>query len=359
MDWIKEHKTLATILGGAGVGALGLGYMLWSSYSSYDEALSSYDSTVKKLARLEGAPLYPNAENLAKKSSQVEAFRAEVDKLQKTLVNLQPKIEPISDTAFQAKLKTMMSETRKKAAVGQQVNEIIDPAKKNENSMLPKDFSFGFETYVNTLPSADVVNDLNDYLDAVNGVVQLALDNGVKKITALDRTPLAKEKGSASAKAPEAASADSFIQGNAAKDKAPAVVVAEAIEARTLKMTIVGDQPAIQAVINGLASASVMHHFTVLKLIRIENDKLTGPARGMAVPSAAPASGTSVVNDPTAEPQPVDPNAPPTPAGPEVIAAPKPLPDDAVVVMGSENLHVHLEIDIMNYSAPATASDGK
>jgi len=354
MDWIKEHKTLATILGGAGVGALGLGYMLWSSYSSYGEAVSSYDSTVKKLARLEGSPLYPNADNLAKKSAQVEAFRAEVDKLQKTLVNLQPKTEPISDTAFQAKLKTMMSETRKKAAIGQQANEIIDPDKKTENSMLPKDFAFGFETYVNTLPSASVVNDLNDYLDAVNGVVQLALDNGVKKITALERSPLAKEKGASATKVVETASTDSFIQGNAAKSSSAAApaAVEEAIETRKLKMTIVGDQPAVQAVINGLASASIMHHFTVLRLIRIENDKLIGPARGVLATKAKDPQ------DQPDEPKTLDPNAPPAPAGPEVITAPKPQPDDAIVVMGNENLHVHLEIDIMNYSAPSTAKAG-
>ena len=35
MDWIKEHKTLAAILGGAGVGALGLGYMLWSAWETF------------------------------------------------------------------------------------------------------------------------------------------------------------------------------------------------------------------------------------------------------------------------------------------------------------------------------------
>ncbi len=341
MDWIKENKTLAAILGVSGIGAMGLAVLLWLSYSSYSEGLEAYDGAVKKLGRIESAPLYPSKENVTAKGELVQAFKGEVEKLQNTLLNLQPEVKPTSDTEFQAKLKQRMSETRQSAG-----------ASGTDAGKIPKNFAFGFDLYTSSLPPAAAANELNDYFDAVHSIVELALDSGVKKIESLTRSDIDLEKSSA-AVAPAPAASDSFMDPKGTKSKgkskageATAAPVAKVIERRRVQLNVIGDQPAIQGLLNGLASASKILHFTVVKLLRVENAKLTGPARSAALAKQGAAGADASV----AEPSPgAEGTEPPKPAGPEVIEAPKALPSDAVVVMGDEMLHAHLEIDIIKY----------
>ncbi len=339
MDWIKEHKTLSGILGVILAGFIALAVMLWGSYSAYAEALETHGNTDKKLGRLESLPLYPNKENLDAKSQLVSQYEAEVTKLQKTLLNLQPPLVEISETDFQAKLKQRMAETRQKAGANE------------ETSRIPKNFAFGFDIYVNSLPAAGTAKDLNDYLDGVDAIVQLALDSGVKKIDSLTRSDLPSEKGGA-ASAPTQSSTSSFVKpapSSSAAGRKPAAEEApktQVVERRQVTMKVVADQGPLQALLNGLASASKMHYFTVVRVLRIENEKMDGPSRALSVPAktetAPPATGLGAISDPEAVEA-------PKPAGPEVVIAPAAAPVDAIAVMGQEQLHAYLEIDIVRY----------
>jgi hypothetical protein len=339
MDWIKEHKTLSGLLGVIIAGFIALAVMLWGSYGAYGEALDAYSTTDKKLNRLESAPLYPNQENLTAKKQLVEEYEGEVRKLQSTLLNLQPPIADISETDFQAKLKQRMAETRQKAGLNE------------DTSRIPKNFAFGFDVYVNSLPASGTAKDLNDYLDAVDAIVQLALDSGVKKIDTLTRSDLASEKGGGAA-APAPSTTSSFVNppSTSGSKKAASAVEpppAQVVERRQVQMKVVADQGPLQALLNGLASASKMHYFTVVRVLRLENEKMEGPSRALAAPpkpdpDAVPeaSSLSSDGESSTAEAK---------PAGPEVIVAPTAAPLDAVAVMGRESLHAHLEIDIIRY----------
>lgn len=353
MDWIKEHKTLAGILGVIMAGFIGLGVMLWGSYSSYTEALETYSTTDKKLGRLESLPLYPNKENLDAKTQLVEQYAAEVGKLQKTLLNLQPPIAEMSETDFQAKLKQRMAETRQKAGANE------------ETSRIPKNFAFGFDVYVNSLPTAGTAKDLNDYLDAVDSIVQLALDSGVKKIDTLTRSDLPSERAGASA-APAPSAPSSFVvkSNTSSSGRKPAAAEepppAQVVERRQVQMKVIGDQGPLQALLNGLASASKMHYFTVVRVVRIENEKMDGPSRALTAPAKPDPSSVAAPEGPGFIPNPDESAEAPKPAGPEVLTPPAAAPLDAVAVMGQEMLHAHLEIDIVRYlPAGATASAEK
>lgn len=349
MDWIKEHKTLAAILGVVMAGVIGLGVLLWGSYGSYGAALEEYDATFKKLGRLESAPLYPNKENLAAKQQLVEQYGKEVKKLQTTLLNLQPEVKDISETDFQAKLKQRITETRQKAGGATE-----------ESSRIPKNFAFGFDAYLNALPSAGTAKDLNDYLDSVDAIVQLALDSGVKKIESLTRSDLDSEKtGAAAAPKPES-TASSFVKGTTssakgkdAKAAAATPPPAKVVERRQVQLKVIGDQGPMRALLNGLASASKMHYFTVVKVLRVENQKMDGPSRAVSAPvrEETPVAPTTDGTTPEGEAK---------PAGPEVLVAPSAAQPDAVAVMGQEDLHAYLEIDVIRYlSSPETASAAK
>ncbi|MBL9118239.1 MAG: Amuc_1100 family pilus-like protein [Verrucomicrobiaceae bacterium] len=347
MDWIKEHKTLAGILGVAGAGAIGLGVMVWNSYTAYVEGLDNYDTVSKALGRIESAPLYPSKENMEKKKAMVQQFRGEVEKLQQTLLNLQPPLKDITDTDFQAKLKQRMAETRAKTG-----------STAEEGGKIPKNFAFGFDLYVNSLPPQAAAKDLNDYLDAVDSIVQMALDSGVKKITALSRSDVASEKSGASSKAAAPDSASSFMTGQttpqpSARGTKSAVAAApsatKVVERRTVKINMVADQPAFQTFMNDLASASKMLHFTVVRVLRVENDKLTGPTK--AVEDALNKENKNDTASTGASPGGAPPGGdqPAVSSGPEVLIAPKAAPADAVIVMGGEMLNVYVEIDIIKY----------
>ena len=352
MDWIRANKSLAGILGVAVAGALGLGIYLFLTYSAYSESFDSMQTLSSKIAGMEKAKLYPSEANVEKKEEKVSAYEDEVGKLGTVLLTLQKEVtsKPIRDTDFQGKLKQRISEIREKA-----------------KGSLPKDFAFGFNSYTSSLPQPDATQDLNDYLDGVDAIVTAALDSGSKSIDNLVRSEMAIEKGGGGAKvkkAPKPAPVKPVTTGKGKKKgkekvvKAP-VEITKVVERRVVTLDITTDQAPLQTFLNTLASASLMKHFTVVRVLRVENEKQEGPASKSA---ALTGSGGLNIKDKNGlvTPVPVEPEAPaadgttPAPAAPkvEVITAAKPAPPDAVKVLGGELLKAHLEIDLVRFLEP-------
>lgn len=325
MDWIRENKSLAAIVFIGLAGVLGLGFLLFQGYSAYAGSMDTYAAATGNLNRLKSAPLTPSDENLAAKEAAVKEYQGVADKLRAVLLALQPKEEPMAPTGFQAKLKSLVAETKTQAA--------------SKGARLPQDFAFGFEEYTGSLPAtADAASKLSTYLDAVHAITQLMLDSGVKVITTMERTPLEAEKGEA--KKPEPKGRPRPPQRGAQRRPAPPPPP-KVTETRTVELTAVMDQVPLQLLMNQLASPSGMPFFTVVRNLRLENDKQSGPMRSDVV---IPASfdETALENDEEDE----DPN---------VIKAAKPDPVDSVAVMGNESLRVYMEIDLVRVSPPAAA----
>jgi len=304
MDWIRENKPLAAILGVIIVGSLALGYLLYDAWSTYEETKEGYLSVGSQVAALEGARLAPTQANLEGKKKMVDDYAQVVDRLGKTLLILQPPITPIKDIEFQAKLKNKVSETRQAA---------------QSKMQLPADFAFGFEDYTKSLPVSDAAAaELSAYLDAMDELVKLFLKCNVHAVDELQRSKLAVETQAAPAQ-----------QG---QQQQP--VVAAILERRQISTVLTLDQGALQLLIGRLASPSDMPFFTNVRLLRIENQRQDGPLR------------TEVrIPKPTAPP---NPNGEAKEASDE-IKPPPPAPVDTVSVFGNEVLKVRLEIDLVKF----------
>lgn len=345
MDWIREHQKLATIVGIFVAGALALGALLFTSNSGYAGSLETFTSMAGKVAMMEKAPLYPNEENVSALDEKVTGYENEVSRLGDVLLKLQTPVVPITDTDFQAKLKQRIAEIKTKSESG---------------TKLPKDFAFGFDVYTQSLPrSPEAARELGDYFDAVDAVVVAAMDSGARSIDSLSRSDLVVEKDAPPPPKPVAVKKESNFgkkKGSAAKKAvAPPKEIAKVVERRQLKLSFTADQKALQTLTNTLSSASKMPYYTVLRIVRIENEKQIGPVRTALSTGDVPVSGSKtavVANIDT--PPPVDGAVLPKA---EVIEAAKPAPADATAVLGGELLKVFFEIDLVRFVEPASEAN--
>ncbi len=351
MDWIRANKSLAGILGVAIAGAIGLGVVLFLTYSAYAESADSLKTWSGKIAKMETAKLYPSEANVEEKEEKVSAYEDEVGKLGTVLLSLQKDVtsKPITDTDFQGKLKQRIAETRERG----------------KDALFPK-FAFGFDIYTSSLPPQAATQDLNEYLDGVDAIVTAALDSGVKKIDALTRSDLAVEKGAAKPKkvaaAPKKPVVTTKSKKKGAKDKpvkAP-VEITQVVERRLITLDIESDQAPLQQFLNALASATLMKHFTVVRVLRIENEKQEGPPS-----KAAPVTGANGVktldSSGLVSAAPVETEKLPTEGAAtapkvELVTTAKAAPPDATKVLGGELLKAHLEIDLVRFLEPEPES---
>lgn len=334
MSWITENKTPAAIIGVSAAGAIGLGVLLFSAYSSYDESLQSFNNLNRSLAGLKGGPLAPTPENLAAKNALVTEYTTAVGRLSLVLNKLQKPETPITDTAdteFQSKLKTKIADIRKMAV--------------QKGAQLPAEFNLAFDKYTTELPkSKAVAAQLSTYLDAVDEVVKLLLNSGILRMETLERTELELEKdGAAAPKAQPKAQPKALSKGPARPAVQAPPKVTERWQVRTVIAT---DQAALQVLMSKLASPSEtldIPYFPIVRLMRIENERKDGPTTAQAA-----------VPNPGAPPTPPTNPTPPAPSGADagaadVIEAAKPAGRDSVVILGNEKLRVFLEIDLVKF----------
>ena len=318
MDWIRENKPLAAILGVIIAGSLALGYLLFDAWSTYDAAKEGYLGLGGQVAAMEGARLAPTEANLKAKQAQVDEYGRVVTTLGKTLLILQPEIKPINDIEFQDKLKAKISEVRKTAS--------------QSRMQIPADFAFGFDEYTSSLPvSAAAATELSGYLDAMDELTKLFMKCSVKAVDLLERSKLPVE--TQAAQTPQGA-------GNAGR-QAQAPAQASIMEKRQVVVVLTLDQGALQLLIGGLATPSEMSFFTNLRLLRIENQRQEGPLHSEVRLPAASLKNSPVANQNETKKE---------EAATDEIKPPPPAPPDTVAVFGQELLKVRLEIDLVKFT---------
>lgn len=312
MDWIRENKPLAAILGVILAGSLALGYLLFGAWSQYTETHEGYLGLGSQVSALNSARLAPTPDNLKNKQALVDEYAALVNRLGGALLIMQPTEQPIKDIEFQAKLKLKITEARNSAAVA--------------GMSLPPEFAFGFDDYTNNLPkSAAAAAELSGYLDALEELMKLFQKCGVISVDLLERSKLAVEQESAGSRPP---------QGNARPGmQAQQAAAAPILEKRQISVIATLDQGALQLLVSRLANPADMPYFTSLRLLRIENERQDGPVRSdVHAPEAPPPPGGDV-----------------TPAASDEIKPPPPAPADSVPIVGKERLKVRMEIDLVKF----------
>jgi hypothetical protein len=347
MESIKNNKVLATLLGIIIAGFVGLAALAYFAYSTYSESLLELEAMNSKLVKVEGAKIYPTAENVEKLDKQVTDYEDSVEKLTRVLLNLQQPAPAVIDTDFQAKLKQSIGDIKEQAA--------------QAKVELPKEFNLGFDVYTRSLPkSPAAAEQLNDYFMGVDAVVRACIKSGVSSIDDLKRSELAIEKPDAPAPPPPTKAqlrTRKRSKGNAAPAKA--IALTQVVERRQLTLNITSDQDGLISLLNMLADANTMPYFTVVRQLRIENEKQEGPSRGQVlssqISSGAQFDPGNSSNDAPASGAPEEGAV----AKPTEIIAPKASAPDAVAVMGQEKIKAQLVIDVVRFQEVADATETK
>lgn len=340
MNWIKENKSLAGILGVMIAGAIALAVLLFMSYTAYNESVEKWKTTSENVKRLKSAKLYPDPANVAAKEKMVAEYADKVNLLRATLLDskVQQAVKPISETEFQAKLKDRAN-TVKRLAEGSQV-------------LLPADFALGFDEYTGSLPrTPEVAADLNIHLDVMEKLITSLIQSGVKSVDMLERTKLPNEKAAVAAPvvAPKATKAK---PNSKAKNKTIITAAAAAepvLDRYPIKLMLTTDQGPFQNLMNTLANPSKLPHFLVVRQLRVENEKLDGPLK-----SEIRISRDTVSTETSAAPAAAPSGAP---AGTQVIVPPKAAPKDAITIMGEEKLKLYLEVDYIRFRPAAEVEE--
>lgn len=328
MSWIQQNKLPAAILGVSAAGAAGLGFLLFSAYQSYGERVDQFNTVNNSIATLKSAVLAPTPENLATKQGLVNEFTKASGDLSYVLKVMQDETLPksITDTEFQATLKTTIAESRKVAA--------------QHGMGLPAVYNLTFDRYTSELPkSNEMATELSGYLDAMNTIVNLFAKCGVRNVDMLERSDLDSEK-TIDPKKPAP-------KPQAKPGQQAAAAASQLVQRRQVRAMLTLDQAALQQLLSSLASPSEMKYFTVVRLIRIENERQLGPLRSEA---DAISPGTPI--GPDGNPLPVAPTA----TEGKATGGTKPATPDAVAVLGNERLRVFLELDLVHFLTPQTAA---
>lgn len=343
MNWAKENKSLAGIVGIMVVGALGLGAWLYLTWSGYAASMEQWSAADRQIATLRSSKLFPSEANVESREKAVTEYADKVNLLRNALLSekVQQAVKPMSQTEFQAKLKDRANAMKKLSST------VMSPP-------LADDFALGFDEYSNTVPrTAEVAAELNVHLDVMEKLVTTIIQAGVTSIDMLERTKLPNESA---APAPQAAPVTKrpVVSKGKSKSKKP-LITAEAaaepvLDRYPIKIILTTDQGPFQNVMNTLCHPGKMPHFLVVRQVRVENTRIDGPSK------------EEVASRRSKPPQASEPSAPePSPAAaagaPRSIAAPKPAAPDAFAIMGQEPIKVYLEVDYIRFRSPVVEEE--
>jgi hypothetical protein len=307
MNWFRENRFLGTLLVLFGVGTLGALWFLFMAKSERDEASTRFNNAAAELNRLERLSPYPNAENLRKMKAHAENYSSAFAKLKDELKTRVAPVTPMVPSEFQSQLRVAMT-------------SIADKARANKVK-LPDKFYLGFDEFASALPNEAAAPLLGQELVQIEWLLNTVLDARVEAVTAFRRAPLAEERLTSS-------SAPTPTPAAGAKPAATPPAGAKLLERNVVEATFVSTPSAARKVINQIAAAN--QQFCIVRLLRVQNEKLKGPPREVA-------GETSAASVPT-----------PIPA---VSPGAKPTPGAALnFIVGNERIETTAKIEIVRFT---------
>src|SRR5688572_14185559 len=184
MSVLKQNPFLAGFGAVMVLGVGALGYLTYSAADAHSTAETDYKEKQQELTRLQGLKPYPHQESLAKYVEQKKAFQAKVTALQDKLAASKIKVEDISPTEFQNKLRDTVAKIAARAA---ESNVKFPDADKQK-------FYLGFNVYQGEPPKAAAAPRLYRDLKAIESVLNIILETKNVTIKELKRDQIAEEK---------------------------------------------------------------------------------------------------------------------------------------------------------------------
>ena len=321
MSKAKKNNFLTGYFAAIGVGAVGLGYLAYSSWTGAAEAKETYGQTRTKLESLYKGKIFPNQGNVDAKTKQVDAIADKVTELNQAVLAFQTPLTEMGVQDFQTKLQGYRDTLIKEAA--------------NAGTKLPEGFDMGMKQYLSEFAESSAVPKLDAWLEGINFLTRTLLGSGVNSIDSLTRTTLPFESGAPApkeeapkAKAKPAPKPAPGKKGLAAKVEAPLLPESKVLERFPVSVTFTGSNRALNDVLSALANTkaeSKSPYFFVIRDIRVENEKKDGPSSNQNV----------TIQEVTA------------PDGGETYKR------DAIFIFGNEKLQVYLDLDLIRFVDPA------
>lgn len=306
MNWFKENKGLSAVLGVILLMAIALGYLLFAEKSKHDAALDAYNDKVARLTQLRSLAPFRNQENLESLQAQRSEYNKIISDLQTSLVNKQGEIKPVDPAAFQNRLRASVTAT------------IAHARKKGVG--IPEKFFLGFDKYEATLPSNEIAGILDWQLTVIEKLVEAIIDLKVVSIGEIVRVPIPGEEGASPPVAPAATPPPGGQRPGKEPPATPLLVK------YPFEISVKGFQNSIQTILNQLLATD---QFLIVRAIRIENEQLNGPPRGVAAETGGA----------TADATP-----------PEAGAAAAVAAAAAKIIVGSEQIEAKMIIDLVYFT---------
>lgn len=244
MNWFKENPFLAGILLVSLVGAGGLGYLIFDSFSAYTTSTDSYTAAVAKLHALQNKVPFPSDINLKSIKAGLEDYAARITSLRAQLAGMQvPLDDKVTPQQFQDGLRTAVNDLRIKA----EANGV----------KLPENFYFGFDQYQTQVPTERAAPYLHRQFLVIQALVTRLVDFKVTSIDGIVRPPLPQESQSA-ATAPK-------------KNDAEPVVVRFPFD-----VAFTAEQGKFRVAFNSLLGAD---QFLIVRSVGIQNTNALAPAK--------------------------------------------------------------------------------
>ncbi|XHR28255.1 MAG: Amuc_1100 family pilus-like protein [Chthoniobacteraceae bacterium] len=288
-----------TIFGAViGLGTLGLGWAVYSSYSAYDEANTAFNEKKDKLNELQSLPLYPEPSNVKILKDQEKVADESVVALHEKLMPMAFPLDPLTPEQFQDQLNASVKSLVEKAA--------------KAGVVFPEKLNLGFTEYRTSVPKPEAAAALGRQLKCIELVVSTMIDRKVASIEAITRPQLPEE---AEAKAP--APSDPKQKGKGKAGGTPVPLVTK----YPFTVKFAGEQQAFQDVINDLSKST--QQFYIIRNVKVENQLAKPPKRGGDAKKATPT---------------------PTPGA-------QPQADKLKYVLGIEKLNVTLDFDSVVFAS--------
>ncbi len=317
MNWVKKNTFLAGLIAVVVIVGGILGYLTFSAYSNYNAVTAEYDSQVSKLQQLQNRTPFPSDANIKRYAELAAEYKDEYTNLLAEVGKMQPPLETISPQAFQDRLRSVVSE--------------VEAAAQTAGVTLAPEFYMGFDQYRGQLPGDNAAGALARQLGAVQAVVNALIENRVKSIDSITRTPLPEEGG---APPPETRNPRDNRPANSREEKASVV------SAYPFEITFTAEQGRLRQSLNAIVRSS---QFFIIRYLTVANSSLEGPPR-------APVETAYV--DPAAEPTPNPDGSMPTPNPEGTQQTADPERPALNVIVGRETLTVAARIEMITFNTP-------
>ena len=339
MSWTPKNTFSLALSGITLLGVAGLFYYGKTGRDRYQAAKSNFDQAVAAASAMERSVPYPTAENRNAKSKAIDDFRKDVSALQEAYSAYRPgELKMVSPEQFIDRLKLVRKETS-------------DELERNA-VVFPDSYFVGFKDYTSKYPNKSATGVLGYQLEAIRELMLELAKSGATELRNLHRPDLEEESGIVF--------------------QAPAEMVARPLP---LEITFKGPERSLRKFVSALAKSD--SRYWVVRSLRVTNMKKEPPktadakfnapaARNPAQPAfddflrfneeepAAGAEGEAPVApapqaDPTAPDAAAPAPAPAAPAGPVAGDANPEGNRNLALILGNEELVVHLRLDLMMF----------